>query len=188
MARSRSTLQIMSLLNHNCTHPHLTVPKCTLHCDAATPNPQTRHPTLQTLPAHSITHQDSLITNALSNTSPTKHQHQQFSSNGAQPRGGLMVDTTDDAKSNVSSRSSLRTSVTSLMKRRAGMYSCLPLLPPLTLISAFHAIEPLEAPDFKRNASNYLIRQRAVERERSREASQYACREATPLQCHTGLV
>ncbi|KAG2361108.1 hypothetical protein BDR07DRAFT_1486291 [Suillus spraguei] len=36
------------------------------------------------------------------------------------------------------------------------------------------AIESLEAPDFKRNASTDLIRQRAVERERSREASQNA--------------
>lgn len=36
------------------------------------------------------------------------------------------------------------------------------------------SIEELEAPDFKRNASTDLIRQRAVERERSREASQNA--------------
>ncbi|KAH0833816.1 hypothetical protein J3R83DRAFT_10977 [Lanmaoa asiatica] len=36
------------------------------------------------------------------------------------------------------------------------------------------SIEELEAPDYKRNASTDLIRQRAVERERSREASQNA--------------
>ncbi|KAH7923014.1 hypothetical protein BV22DRAFT_1036849 [Leucogyrophana mollusca] len=36
------------------------------------------------------------------------------------------------------------------------------------------SIEELEAPDFKRNASSELIRQRAVEKERSREASQNA--------------
>ncbi|KAG2359845.1 hypothetical protein BDR07DRAFT_1487759 [Suillus spraguei] len=36
------------------------------------------------------------------------------------------------------------------------------------------AIESLEAPDFKRNASTNLIRQGAVEHERSREASQNA--------------
>jgi hypothetical protein len=42
------------------------------------------------------------------------------------------------------------------------------------LISFHSAIESLEAPDFKRNASTDLIRQRAVERERSREASQNA--------------
>ncbi|EGN92304.1 hypothetical protein SERLA73DRAFT_65990, partial [Serpula lacrymans var. lacrymans S7.3] len=36
------------------------------------------------------------------------------------------------------------------------------------------SIEELEAPDFKRNASSDLLRQRAVEKERSREASQNA--------------
>ena len=41
-------------------------------------------------------------------------------------------------------------------------------------VSSLSAIESLEAPDFKRNASTDLIRQRAVERERSREASQNA--------------
>jgi GATA-binding protein len=54
------------------------------------------------------------------------------------------------------------------------MYSCLSLLPPSALTSSLSAIESLEAPDFKRNASTDLIRQRAVERERSREASQNA--------------
>ncbi|KAG1734212.1 uncharacterized protein EDB91DRAFT_592015 [Suillus paluster] len=38
------------------------------------------------------------------------------------------------------------------------------------------AIESLEAPDFKRNTSTDLIQQRAVECERSSEASQNACR------------
>ncbi|KAH7906241.1 hypothetical protein BJ138DRAFT_990200, partial [Hygrophoropsis aurantiaca] len=36
------------------------------------------------------------------------------------------------------------------------------------------SIEELEAPDFKRNASSELIRQRAAEKERNREASQNA--------------
>jgi hypothetical protein len=76
---------------------------------------------------------------------------------------------------NASSRNSTRTWVTSLIKRRASMHSCLPLLPPLTLILSLSAIESLEAPGFNRNTSTDLSRQRAVEHERSREASQNAC-------------
>jgi hypothetical protein len=64
---------------------------------------------------------------------------------------------------------------TNLIKGRAGMYSCLLLLPPSTLTTSLSSIESLRTPDFKRNASTDLIRQRAVERERSREASQNAC-------------
>jgi GATA-binding protein, other eukaryote len=44
----------------------------------------------------------------------------------------------------------------------------------LFLLSACRSIEELEAPDFKRNHSTDLIRQRAVEKERSREASHNA--------------
>ena len=46
--------------------------------------------------------------------------------------------------------------------------------PPLTMITAHSAIESLEAPDFKRNASTNLICQRAVEHEHSCEAFQNA--------------
>ena len=42
------------------------------------------------------------------------------------------------------------------------------------ILSAFRSIEELEAPDFKRNHSTDMIRQRAVEKERDREASQKA--------------
>jgi GATA-binding protein, other eukaryote len=48
---------------------------------------------------------------------------------------------------------------------------CLALFPDSEIYSA---IEELEAPDFKHNSSSEMIRQRAVERERSREASQNA--------------
>src|SRR5271154_2171862 len=49
----------------------------------------------------------------------------------------------------------------------------------LTLVSyfltpMFRSIEELEAPDFKHNSSTNVIRQRAVEKERNREASQNA--------------
>jgi hypothetical protein len=37
------------------------------------------------------------------------------------------------------------------------IYSCLPLLPPSTLILSFSTIESLEAPDFNQNASIDLI-------------------------------
>ena len=43
-----------------------------------------------------------------------------------------------------------------------------------SLSAACRSIEELEAPDFKRNHSTDMIRQRAVEKERSREASQNA--------------
>jgi GATA-binding protein len=54
------------------------------------------------------------------------------------------------------------------------MFSKLSPLQHPSFISFLSAIESLEAPDFKRNASTDLIRQRAVERERLREASQNA--------------
>jgi GATA-binding protein, other eukaryote len=48
---------------------------------------------------------------------------------------------------------------------------------PSTLISSHpSAIESLEVPDFKHNASTDLIQQRVVESERPSEASQNACR------------
>jgi hypothetical protein len=55
---------------------------------------------------------------------------------------------------------------------------------------SFSAIESLEALDFKWNISTDLIRQRAVERERSREASQNAHREVahTPMPCRARLI
>jgi hypothetical protein len=57
----------------------------------------------------------------------------------------------------VSSRNSPRTWVTSLIKRMAGIYSCLPLLPPSTLILSFSTMESLEVPDFNQNAFIDLI-------------------------------
>ncbi|KAF9235317.1 hypothetical protein BU15DRAFT_78149 [Melanogaster broomeanus] len=60
--------------------------------------------------------------------------------------------------------------------KRAGasLHFIVPYPLPLYIFRPSRSIEELEAPDFRHNASTDLIRQRAAEKERNREASQHA--------------
>ncbi|KAG9308246.1 hypothetical protein JVU11DRAFT_12133 [Chiua virens] len=85
----------------------------------------------------------------------------------------LIVDS-DNAKSKREFKKLSKNMGDKLDKEKGRFVLPLSSSPPYTLTFHPRSIEELEAPDFKRNASTDLIRQRAVERERSREASQNA--------------